>query len=564
MNFIALLLVSFSFLLIMLSIEVLYRFSNSSTEWTRKLQHLLSGLLITSFPWIFSSSTEVITLAAVMVIVLVIFRKLKFLTSLHDVERKSYGEFYLLITAVILTILAQHRYLEYYFISILTLTISDLLAALVGTTYKKMTYTVKGHTKSWEGSITCFISTFLIVHLSLSFLSDIDHLRSVIIALQIALIVSIVEAVSRKGIDNLLIPLTTFFLLLHLSNSSTFLIINETIVLFVAGIAFLLVLNFIQRKTRFVIDSFSPDDGRIKLFEKLKSEIYPMSQTIETIHSQAVCLVAMKNKIPQAALTIHKKGDFGLIGNYEALNENAGVYLLKLKVLGVQKIVGPMNNNTWQRYRLALDDVNPFFLGEPKNPSGYHNYFLKAGFLVAERYESRIVTNLLLRKDSYLRLETRMERLGMTIKPLQMETFESILKEIYEMSVYAFAENRFYEFISFEEFCSMYQRIKPLLDPDFVQLAYDKQNHLIGYAFAYPDAYDPSRIILKTLATNQTGRSSGAGVYLYDRIHWIASQKGKKAVIHALMHEKHNSVKLSKAMESLPFRDYALYETVTK
>jgi hypothetical protein len=389
-------------------------------------------------------------------------------------------------------------------------------------------------------------------------------MRSVIIALQVALLVSVVEGVSRKGRDNVLIPLTSYFLLLHLSHSSTLLIIKETFALFVAGIAFLLALNFIQRKTRFVIEEFSPDDARFKLFENLKSEIYPVSQTIEKVHPHAVCLVAMKNNIPQAALTIQKKGDFGLIGNYEALSEQAGVYLLKkakekLKVPGVQKIVGPMNNNTWQRYRLALDDANPFFLGEPKNPTAYHDYFLKAGFLVAERYESRIVTNLLLRQNSYLRLESKMERLGITVKPLQMETFENILKEIYEMSD-AFEENRFYESISFEEFSSMYQRIKPLLDPDFVQLAYDKLDHLVGYAFAYPDAYDPSRIVLKTLATNMMGRSSGVGVYLYDRIHWIASQKGKKAVIHALMHEEHNSVKLSKAMESLLFRDYALYD----
>lgn len=307
----------------------------------------------------------------------------------------------------------------------------------------------------------------------------------------------------------------------------------------------------VRRKRSFSIVCFSPNDPRIQYFK-------------EPVDPRAICLVSLKNQTPLATLTIQKKGDLGVIGHYEAKNQKTGIQLLKkaeeeLQKLGVKEIIGPMNGNTWHRYRLAIEDANTFFLGEPKNPASYHDHFIKAGFQIREKYESRILTDLLQRKDAYFRLGAKMAKLGIIVGSLNMDRFESVLKEIYEISLPAFQENRFYEPISFEEFSSLYLKMKPFLNPDFIQLAYDKKRHLIGYAFAYEDANDPSRVIFKTLAASQNIRAAGLGVYLYDRIHWIAEQKGKKAVIHALMHEEHNSTKLSKATGSLLFRSYALY-----
>ncbi len=128
------------------------------------------------------------------------------------------------------------------------------------------------------------------------------------------------------------------------------------------------------------------------------------------------------------------------------------------------------------------------------------------------------------------------------------------------MSRFAFSENLFYEPVGFEEFCRLYGKIRPILDPDFTLLAYDKDRRLAAYVLAYPDLCDPTRIVLKTLACNPRFKMSGLGVFLYDQIHNIAAEKGKQAVIHALMHESHLSIKLSLATGSHLFRTYALYE----
>jgi dolichol kinase/L-amino acid N-acyltransferase YncA len=546
------LLLSASFLLIFLAAEGLYRWAHIAPEWTRKFQHLLSGLLSASFPWILSSPKEIVFLGALMAAALFTLKKSKFLTSLHDVKRETLGEFYFVLSTLILFLLSRDLPPVFYFIPMLILTFSDSLAAIVGTTYKKFTYSIQGHVKSLEGSTAFFISTFLIAHLSLLFLSPLEPLSSVLISLQIAILLTLVEAVSHKGLDNLLIPLVSFALLRHLSPAPIPLMILELIGCLTIWLALITIL--IYKKRALSIISFPPTDARIRYFTNLA----------EPIHPQAICLAALKGELPLATLTIQKKGDVGLIGHYEATLKKAGVRLLiearkQLTQLGAKQILGPLNGNTWNRYRLALDDSHPFFLGEPKNPADYHNHFLEAGFSIIDRYESRIVTELLGRKEAYLRLDARRIRQGVAIESLNMEYFEQTLREIYELSLPAFAENRFYEPITFEEFNALYQKIKPLLDPDFVQLAYDKQRRLIGYAFAYEDAADRSRVIFKTLATDKNARTSGLGVYLYDRIHWIAAEKGKKAVIHALMHDQHNSVKLSKSMNSRLFRSYALY-----
>jgi phytol kinase len=194
--------------------EILYRTTSIAPEWTRKLQHISVGLLASCFPWIFSSPREVLFLGLIMAALLLPSKKL--LTSMHSVQRHSLGELYFTLSTVILAFLTHGLSPLFYFIPMLTLTCSDSLAALIGSTYQRATYSIQGHVKSLEGSTVFFVSTFLTVHLPLLFLSTVNHLQSVVIAVVIAFVTTLTEALSRKGIDNLLIPLMTFLLLVHL------------------------------------------------------------------------------------------------------------------------------------------------------------------------------------------------------------------------------------------------------------------------------------------------------------------------------------------------------------
>ena len=70
-----------------------------------------------------------------------------------------------------------------------------------------------GTRKTVEGSVTFFLTSFLIVHLILLLGTSTGRLECVLIALLISIIVTVFEGVSLIGADNLFIPIGTMFIL---------------------------------------------------------------------------------------------------------------------------------------------------------------------------------------------------------------------------------------------------------------------------------------------------------------------------------------------------------------
>lgn len=75
----------------------------------------------------------------------------------------------------------------------------------------------------------------------------------------------------------------------------------------------------------------------------------------------------------------------GMIGGFEASNGEAALCVLdkasdRLRGAGADLAVGPMDGNTWRRYRWMVesDGRGPFFL-EPWNPPEYPQWWKDAG-----------------------------------------------------------------------------------------------------------------------------------------------------------------------------------------
>jgi len=102
---------------------------------------------------------------------------------------------------------------------ILPMAYGDASAAIIGHKYGKITYNVFTK-KSIEGSVAMFLVSFLSVEASLFFFSWIYPLpiASLTLAtLAVALIVTVVEALSPKGFDNLAVPLLGALMFLLIS-----------------------------------------------------------------------------------------------------------------------------------------------------------------------------------------------------------------------------------------------------------------------------------------------------------------------------------------------------------
>ena len=186
--------ISLIFLLFFIIAEICYR-KGLNVEITRKFVHFAGAFVTIIFPFIFKTHWAVLILAVLFCGVMLITKKTGTLQSVHAVERKSYGAIY-------------------YVISILILAVSDAFAALVGKNYGMNEYIVEvGSKKTMEGSFTFFLTSFLITHLILLLTTNVGKVESVLVAILVAIIITVFESVSLKGADNLFIPLGTMFIL---------------------------------------------------------------------------------------------------------------------------------------------------------------------------------------------------------------------------------------------------------------------------------------------------------------------------------------------------------------
>jgi L-amino acid N-acyltransferase YncA len=324
---------------------------------------------------------------------------------------------------------------------------------------------------------------------------------------------------------------------------------------------------------KLVVEALASDPEGLRAFESVREAVRE-SAGPELLDPGAQPLLCRHAGAPAARCSVQvveglhgAPGVTGLVGHYEALEADAGVAVLKeackwLKARKVARVLGPMNGSTWARYRLALPPGAqfdpPWFLSEPRNPDSYPAHFEAAGFAVAARYESHWDDRLGEERPGAAGLGAEV-----ALRALDPERFDDELRALYELSLEAFADNLYYTPITFEAFRAMYQRIRPLLDPELVTLAHDGGGRLLGYLFAYPDprpGSNPTRIVVKTVATHPEARGAGLGHALLDRTRQSAHARGFRAAIHALMHVDNFSMKMSASHGSRVFRRYALYE----
>lgn len=239
-----------SFGIIFIIDEIWRILANPPVEWTRKFVHMSCGIIIACFQWIFISAWPVYLFGLLIISVMIASRIFHWFQFIYGIQRKSLGDIYYLISVVMLFPLS-YDHPTFYFISILTLTVSDALAAIFGTIYHKITYTVEQSQKSLEGSAVFFLSTFLIVQIPLLLNTDLDRLECILIALQISLIITCLEAICLEGIDNLLIPFGTFYLLFKLQELST----HQLFWLILSQVILIIFINIISWKFKFLTAS---------------------------------------------------------------------------------------------------------------------------------------------------------------------------------------------------------------------------------------------------------------------------------------------------------------------
>lgn len=201
--------------------EMIYRRLGLKGEITRKFAHFTATLSTITFPYLFTDHWYVLFMAVSFFILLFVSRHRTYLKSIHDIQRISIGS-YLLPVSIYLTFLVSHQ-LENKFLFILpmlVLAICDPVAGILGINLQQYNNNIKlfGRQlqKTWLGSLSFFISCFVISLIALYFNQEQINLRIFLIAFTVTFVSTIAEMLSWKGSDNLLIPISVLLVLVVL------------------------------------------------------------------------------------------------------------------------------------------------------------------------------------------------------------------------------------------------------------------------------------------------------------------------------------------------------------
>lgn len=185
-------------------------------ELSRKIIHVGAGSLACALPWLLPQEWQVwlllgLTASAMLALRLGALGGIG--TTLHGVERQSWGDF-LLVLAVALIFLLHGGVAVFYLLPIAILTLADAAAALAGIRYGRVFFTTEDGRKSLEGSAMFFLVALILSMICLLLLTDTARPNVITISFGIAAFATALEADSWQGFDNLFLPMGVYILLL--------------------------------------------------------------------------------------------------------------------------------------------------------------------------------------------------------------------------------------------------------------------------------------------------------------------------------------------------------------
>jgi phytol kinase len=182
------------------------RFANAQPEMVRKIIHIGTGNVILIAWWLNIPDWAGIGASILFSLVTLLSYRLPLLPDINNIGRKSLGTFFYAVSIGVLISGFWHAYPYYAVMGILIMTWGDGLAALIGQRWGQHIYKLWGMQKSWEGSLTMAIVSYIISSAILISVQG-NTWQTWAVPGAIALVATGLEAFSKWGIDNLTVPL---------------------------------------------------------------------------------------------------------------------------------------------------------------------------------------------------------------------------------------------------------------------------------------------------------------------------------------------------------------------
>ncbi len=290
-------------------------------------------------------------------------------------------------------------------------------------------------------------------------------------------------------------------------------------------------------------------------------------------------------------LTDTSGAPYGMLGFFEAHNRPEPVQALLaaavqwLRRQGCGPIIGPMDGDTWHKYRFNQGPfTKPPFMMEPYNPPYYPELWKAAGFVELASYYSKTVEGIPEILPSMEKYYRRVSRSGVTFRSFDRARFDDELNLLYELSVSIFAGNYLYTPIAAADFKSLYAGAKTMTHPRLIWFALAPEGTPIGFVFSVPDYADALRgmngkrglaaklrflmrrrtadtLNIKTMGVVPGQRGTGLGAALMYKAYQGGVELGFQKANLCLVKEGNPSGRFDAGRGQI-FRKYALYHYV--
>ncbi|MGB3509333.1 MAG: diacylglycerol/polyprenol kinase family protein [Microcoleaceae cyanobacterium] len=193
--------------IILILAESLNRIAKVDPEISRKVVHIGTGNVIILAWWLQIPAWVGIAAGIISAAIALISYQLPILPSVNSVGRKSLGTFFYAVSiGTLIGCFWPLNQPQYAALGILIMAWGDGLAAVIGQNFGKHPYEVWGMKKSWEGSLTMCLVSYVICSLILLVVQG-NIWQTWVVAIPVALVATALETLSKVGIDNLTVPL---------------------------------------------------------------------------------------------------------------------------------------------------------------------------------------------------------------------------------------------------------------------------------------------------------------------------------------------------------------------
>ncbi len=204
--------------------ELLRRWRQWPAEFTRKLVHILVGVMLFFLPVLLQTSLPMLLLGGFFTVANFAALQKGWLKGMHG-ARFSYGTVFYPLSFLVLVLLCWPDQVVVLITAMLVLALGDAAAAIVGEGLpRRHTYRLIREQKSLEGSLAMFLVSAAVIFLILHFYPPLGKFAplstgtALWFGLVSAAIATAAEALSHRGSDNLTVPLFTALFLYFLLN----------------------------------------------------------------------------------------------------------------------------------------------------------------------------------------------------------------------------------------------------------------------------------------------------------------------------------------------------------